>query len=305
MKKIVLILSFLFCMPCVVWAADYCTNPKDYTVDKRCYVTDEQKKEKPYNAVVRVEAGCTGTIVERNGVPFLLTAKHCTDGDEDYAPKDTLTVELQDGTKLFVSKLGTGDYDIENDINYSGDWAVYNVNLRTDVSIPRVSVSEHLRTKFSVLPYDAYVIGYGMLKIMSDKDIDDFRQKYIKYLKDEHGIERSFGNETEYGFTGTTGSGIYTKNTYVQKFIKQLDFEYFYNLFVDRVLKVSKCRYSGNGKVDGCQGWRGNSGGGIFDNDGNIMGVATRAYAIIGGPNHAKLRGNINVLENFRQKLFR
>ena len=45
-------LAGMIFMPSVSMAADHCTNPKEYTIDKRCYVTDEQKKEKPYNAVV-------------------------------------------------------------------------------------------------------------------------------------------------------------------------------------------------------------------------------------------------------------
>ena len=94
MKKIFLFLSFLLYLPCVAPGADHCTDPDKYTVDKRCYVTDEQKKEKPYNAVVRVGSGCTGIIIEKNGVPFLLTAKHCTDPDNDHLPNDTLTVTL-------------------------------------------------------------------------------------------------------------------------------------------------------------------------------------------------------------------
>ena len=35
-------------------AADHCTNPTEYTIDRRCYVTDKQKQQKPYNAVVEV-----------------------------------------------------------------------------------------------------------------------------------------------------------------------------------------------------------------------------------------------------------
>ena len=67
MKKYITISLLLF-VPFMSMAADHCTNPKEYTVDKRCYVTDEQKKEKPYNAVValidNVDPYFTGTIVK-------------------------------------------------------------------------------------------------------------------------------------------------------------------------------------------------------------------------------------------------
>ena len=51
MRRIILFLLFL-AVPVNLLAEDACTNPDKYTIDKRCYVTDEQKKEKPYNAVV-------------------------------------------------------------------------------------------------------------------------------------------------------------------------------------------------------------------------------------------------------------
>ena len=52
-------------------------------------------------------------------------------------------------------------------------------------------------------------------------------------------------------------------------------------------LKLSHCTYSGTGRKIGCQGWGGNSGGPIFDDRGNIMGIHTRGNRIIGGSEHA------------------
>ena len=91
MKKIILL--FLLFMPFCSWAGDICTNPEAYTVDKRCYVTEEQKKEKPYNAVATFiladgRTHCSGTIVKRQGLTqddvgyFLYTAKHCVDSNQ-------------------------------------------------------------------------------------------------------------------------------------------------------------------------------------------------------------------------------
>ena len=51
MKKIIMTSLFAF-MSFASMAADHCTDPTNYKVDKRCYVTDEQKKVAPYNAVV-------------------------------------------------------------------------------------------------------------------------------------------------------------------------------------------------------------------------------------------------------------
>ena len=55
-----------------------------YTIDRRCYVTDEQKKNSPYNAVVALidnegDAYCTGTVMKQlsTGKLYVRTAKHC------------------------------------------------------------------------------------------------------------------------------------------------------------------------------------------------------------------------------------
>ena len=57
---------------------DSCGAPDLYTIDKRCYVTDYQKTQSPYNAVVRVAAmggewRCTGTIVQNGGYYYVYT----------------------------------------------------------------------------------------------------------------------------------------------------------------------------------------------------------------------------------------
>ena len=86
MKKYA-ISSLLFLMPFVAMAADdHCTKPDEYTIDKRCYVTDEQKSQKPYNSVVQViipdkNGICTGTIVkEKDGWGLLKSYAATEDG---------------------------------------------------------------------------------------------------------------------------------------------------------------------------------------------------------------------------------
>ncbi|MBO4745587.1 MAG: hypothetical protein J5613_00760, partial [Alphaproteobacteria bacterium] len=143
MKKIIKFsfLLFLLCSPMMAGAADYCTNPDEYTVDRRCYVTEEQKTQKPYNSVVALIDGggiyCTGTVVTPgtryspffsyntpNQVPVIVTAKHCTDRNRDGQPDKTLKVRLQNGQQLEVSFLKTGNYNILDGTNEDGDWAV-------------------------------------------------------------------------------------------------------------------------------------------------------------------------------------
>lgn len=281
MKKYIIISLLLF-IPSLAMAADHCTNPKEYTVDKRCYVTDAQKKEKPYNAVVALVYRdsslpyCTGTIVkDKDGKPYLYTAKHCT-GDENDLVLSELQIKLQDGRKLKVTKKDTGIYNIKHNVFFKGDWAIYQLGTS---NVPSVEITDKKsigRGPFTY-DYDARVVGYGSLKIMSDREISDFKQKYTKYLKDK--------NKNLNIITGLLGDGINTENSYFINFIqKSEELKYFIDL---RALKVSNCKYSSNGKYTNCQAWGGNSGGPIFDDKNAIMGIHTRGLPIIGGPHHA------------------
>lgn len=299
MKKYIIISLLLF-IPSLAMAADHCTNPKEYTVDKRCYVTDEQKKTKPYNAVAALINGdsvyCTGTIVKgKNGKPYLYTAKHCTQ-DKDKAVKPSLQIKLQDGRKLEVTKNKVGNYDKDN--NFAGDWAIYSIKQS---NIPMVEETTKIKIGLAPfhIPYDAKVVGYGALGIMSDKEISEFRNKYIKYLKDKKNVETE-ETEASYGFRD---GGIYYRNAYVQDFVHS-NKAYLKTSDV-RKLKVSICKYLSTGRAKGCQVWSGNSGGPIFDSDNKIMGIQTRARLIIGGSHHADKQngrssyseGSVNLLK--------
>lgn len=280
MKKYIIISLLLF-IPSLAMAADHCTNPKEYTVDKRCYVTDAQKKEKPYNAVVALVYRdsslpyCTGTIVkDKDGKPYLYTAKHCT-GDENDLVLSELHIKLQDGRKLKVTKKDTGIYNIKHDVFFKGDWAIYQLGTS---NVPSVEITDKKSIGLGPFTYDhdARVVGYGSLKIMSDREISDFKQKYTKYLKDK--------NKNLNIITGLLGDGINTENSYFINFIqKSEELKYFVD---NRALKVSNCKYSSNGKLTNCQAWGGNSGGPIFDSKNAIMGILTRGLYIIGGPHH-------------------
>ena len=275
-------------MPSVSMAADHCTNPTEYTVDKRCYVTDKQKRTKPYNAVVALVLDdgeshyCTGTIVkDPDGKPYLYTAKHCT-VDENYMVRSELTIKLQDGRKLSVTIHKVGDYDIEHNKNVRGDWAIYSI-VNSDVPM----VEKSTKREIGVAPlepyYDARVVGYGALKIMSDAEIAEFQSRYLTYLKDEKNIDAK-GDENVYGFYR---GGVNTRDPYFINFLTK-EYDYWSSLKNDASkLKLSHCKYSATGRNVGCQGWGGNSGGPIFDNRGNIMGIYTRAWSNIGGSRHA------------------
>ena len=136
MKQIILLL--LFFMPFASLADDMCTNPEAYTVDKRCYVTDEQKKEKPYNAVATFvladgRTNCSGTIVKRHGLSqddigyFLYTAKHCVDSNHDNIIDDVVRIRLPNAQEFNAQLIKKGNFNYADGTNQTGDWAKYRI----------------------------------------------------------------------------------------------------------------------------------------------------------------------------------
>ena len=53
----------------------------------------------------------------------------------------------------------------------------------------------------------------------------------------------------------------------------------------------------------GCQGFGGNSGGGMFDNEGNLMAIVTLGEAALGSEHHAKIIGSVSVLQPKETKI--
>ena len=293
MKKYI-VTSLLLLVPFMSMAADRCTDPDRYTIDRRCYVTDEQKKEKPYNATVYlIESGCTGTIIKfKNGL-YVYTAKHCV-VDKSGAVPYKIKIRTQSGTEFIAQKNKIGNFDtVVNPLNRSGDWAIYSIPSSYQIASTDFTDNQsHGWDILQLIKYDAQVIGYGVLKIMSDKEISNYKDKYIKYLKDKKWIVAK-GDEGLYGFDGEGGVRAYYGGyggPYVVNFLEYLahnDGKYYYDVFGDKKLKVSQCKYSAQGQSVGCQIWGGNSGGGVFDKNGNLMGILAGYDAIIGGKNHA------------------
>ena len=305
MKKYT-IASLLMFIPFVSMAADHCTNPKEYTIDKRCYVTQEQKQQAPYNSVVGLldengEVHCTGTLAAFTSwsksakVPRdLITAKHCV---KDLPKK--LTVRLQDGRELDADFVETTGADISSGSwaqdTAREDWAIY--RFSGDVSIfPEI---EPVYIKNQDVPVGTFisVVGYGGLKIMSDTEIEEFKQKYLEHLKQVKNVVPGTGGRLTYDGTDTgikADGSIYADNDMVNSFIRdtlarsnKANNAYVWELFRDKRLKISKCKYQDEQNV--CQIWNGNSGGPIFDNRNNLVGVLSTGWGLIGGEKHAAM----------------
>ena len=330
MKKYI-ITSLLFFIPFMSMAADHCTNPSEYTIDKRCYVTDTQKQQRPYNAVVGITrpepvsilsfikyTNCTGTIARwdyghgpaRNGPQdsglYLFTAKHCTDNDNDGQPDKTLHIKLQNGDKYDATLVAVGDYNINDDSNFSGDWAIYRLpgdpfQESTDPYIANVHKNMRQYTggteTWNGIPWiyadsDAItrdgrpisLIGYGCLTIMSDNEIAKLRQNYIKRLEQAGITDMSYEN------TGLTDDGGIDLSKKAAAVVKSMFEER--QVFHDNQLKVSKCFFRNRNNL--CQGWSGNSGDPLIDNSDRLVGILTRGGNSIGGADHAQSAGYIS-----------
>ena len=295
MKRIFVL--FLLFVPFVSLADDVCTNPEAYTVDKRCYVTDEQKKEKPYNSVATFilangRTHCSGTIVKRQGLTmddvgyFLYTAQHCADLNHDHITDDLLRIRLPSDQEFNAKLVKQGNWDYQQpSASQMGDWAKYRLVTIEQNSADNVKDSLNgayvkINDSFARGAKNVRIIGYGKLKIMSDQDIQDFKNEYADFIENM-GIDV---NDTH-----TDDGGIYGEG--VTRFVFSNN-----NHFNDDLLKVSKCHQDANTKFTGCQGWSGNSGGGAFDDNGNLMWIVTLGHYQIGGKDHASIIGGENFL---------
>ena len=302
----------------VSWAEDdSCSYPEQYTVDKRCYVTEAQKNQKPYNAVVAFVApiaedsdpkflnntDCTGTVIKIDNKLYVFTAKHCVLSYSGNALSYT-TVKTQDGDRFPVDinnssniHLGTNEVIAAYlGVMSGGDWAIYSVPDEYK-HIASTSISQKTRTATGA--HDALVVGYGGLKVMSDAEIKEYKRRYIQYLKEEKGsLVAALGKGAMYypGLGSVRVNENLLENTF-PSYLYDTDNSYYEDLFGNKRLKVSKCKYTEVGIMSGCQAWGGNSGGGVFDNDGNLMAILTAGSPLIGGYRHAKAGGAIKVFQ--------
>lgn len=285
MKKYFLFLLILFCVPTVGMGADSCTNPKEYTVDRRCYVTDAKK---PFDSVVYLVSivgnYCSGVMINGDdGKKYIYTATHCVLPDDK--PIERISKNIT--AKTFSGRTMTAKFD---KVIGDGQVALYVIDKK-GLSLAEIG-------KENALEKDIHVVGYGNFEILSDETIKKFKAEYIDYLSREKSIYAN-GDEYLYGFV-SDGGIIYNsdrkKEYYYNDYIKDFwNFLYINNqelydsIFGDPKLKMSTCKYSGDSYFDGCQAVRGDSGGGVFDENGNVIGIILKAEHVIGGSLNMKL----------------
>ena len=272
MMKHIFAFLLLF-MPAMCFARDdHCTKPDEYTIDKRCYVTDEQKQQNPYKSVVSLD-NCSGTIIKSGNEFYLYTARHCLNNNNKISGRAELTngITLKPGDLVAV---GSNDKD--------DDWAIFAINPK-DV----YKVSDNY-TQFSDKDFEqnATSVGYGSLTILSDEQLSYIKKEYVRFLQMKYRIPTEQINlQTNANATGIIYDGMYFNSDLVREFFAINDN---IKIFEDNNMKKSNCAFSNN-RIDGytCQTWHHDSGGGVFDANGKIMGIISHGYGLIGGPHHA------------------
>lgn len=285
MKINKLICLFLLFVPELCFGLDdACTKPDEFTIDKRCYVTDEQKQQKPYNSVVNLTSVigryCSGVLIKEKEKIYLYTAKHCVDKISSKSLKKNITAITLSGKKL---KAVLADVVLDKDL-------IKYIVEPNDVDYVNIS-------KKSENPFvqSVRVIGYGGFNVLSDKTIEKFKKKYIDFLQSEKTLNPK-GTEYTYGFYND--EGVFYANEKVQEFLGWLEFNdknFYQDIFGEQYMKISKCSYYTDTHFDGCQAVEGDSGGGMFNDNGDIIGIIVRALDVIGGVHNMELTEIENV----------
>ena len=305
--------------------ADACTNPDEYTIDRRCYVDGATWAKEPYKHVLKMgdrtgDPWCTANMVAGR----IVTAKHCV------LDKDLNNVKFTafDGTEIYVDPMAeSGSYytekqvidgeEVKEEYNFEGDWAVLTPKsvyqkFVTDNSIYNVNGglgplgSSLAGAAFNV---DFAVIGFGALKIMSDKEIKNFRRAYVDFLYDnglyddtEDKIHKLHGkypidqaekrDHIKHKMFKEVVTVDVSDDSWGQSFF-WYGAEYMEKYGLDRwiidmdtdKLKVSYCLNKWDkdkwGDYQGCQSWGGNSGGGAYSvADSSLNGAPSLFYSV-------------------------
>lgn len=252
---------------------DSCTNPKDYTIDRRCYVSDETWAKLPHKYVLKMYdkeidlVFCAANMVSGK----IVTAQHC------FNDRDLKNVEFIafDGTIITAEKLNiyTDEWGFSPD--FWDDWAVLTPkpefkSFVTDNSIYNIKdISNDSQQTY-------ITIGCGGLKILSDEEIEKFKNTYTEFLKNNTKYKESsaFGDFTDEATVDITTAIM--KHDFledIEPYLQKTGMGTSQDIFVDsNNLKLSVCdtalEYEGiedkNWGFSRCQSWHGNSGGGMY-----------------------------------------
>ena len=269
MIKIPVVFVLMTMIPSMCWAlSDACTNPKEYTIERRCYLTDDAWQHAPYKHVLKMWRKADGKVYCTANMAFgqIVTARHCIEG---YNVSDLKFIAF-DGREITVKYVG-----YENEFAYGKHNPFIDIVFLTpsekDADFVKSNSINTAESINSVTSGSFVSVGCGALKILSDKEIDLFQRAYAEFLNNTGSRNTESGQLiSEDGKTVKLllERGFYEKiNPYLIKYGLGTAEDIFTN--DGKNIKASLC----NGfewpprdrKLDGhCQGWKGDSGGGVF-----------------------------------------
>lgn len=246
----------------------------EYTIDRRQYVSDFLWSKEPYKYVLKVfdkqrnTVMCTANMVGGK----IVTARHCIQG----SPLKNFEFIAFDGRRMTASFSDTQtDYsDWDSYYSLSEDYVV----LIPDKSSQNFVADNSINTMNDYHMNNAFIsVGCGALKVMSNEEISKFKSAYMDFLAD---IDSSFGetviDDDTINLTYMLSDAFYEDiNPYLKKYgLVNSD-----KLFHDsNNIKFSVCG-DVNLKDDlefgliigACQGWHGDSGGGLYSVPGELV----------------------------------
>lgn len=296
-----------------------------YTFDKRKYINAWSSEPYSYVLKMQLKTGgspfCTANMVAGK----IVTAKHCVVNKN---LKD-ISFTTSDGRKLCAVSGTLGQYVEGQASTYNGDWAVLEPCSKDKEYVKKNSLSLFgEKVPVSVAPSKVSYLGFGALKIMSDEEIEQFKQAYYSFVYDNAKDKPEKDKKTFVAkATANRNSSVQLNKTTGQRFLRNMNkYGVNPNILKDtNNLKESVCATNKDPNKTNllknlkCQSWGGDSGGGLYmigfakDTYGNIskearfiyfVGIHTRGSRQIGGTGHAnKNSGQDVTVSNFSRYL--
>lgn len=278
---------FIFCIiPSALCAEGY--------RDSRQYVNWNSS---PYNNYVRIcsDAGCgTGQFISSAHV---LTAKGITDCCK-VANKNECVVYTSDGRMYMASlvQAGGGTSNCKADAVAAQDnWAVLELDSR-NISIERMNAGKFGLKGAGQKPSTTGLkrAGFGTLKILTDKDVQEIKDAYAKWLKVvypynifERNKEEKRGVNLKFGNYDIAKNGGAQYKTFLNEFKKSTGKDFIQTYLNDgtRLKAVNNCKITGGDTVfmHSCSAWTGDAGGALLDSKNQIVGIEIYSDKVIDG----------------------
>ena len=289
MIKIPVVFALMTMVPNMCWAlSDACTNPKEYTIERRCYLTEDAWQRAPYKHVLKMWRKADGKVYCTANMAFgqIVTARHCI---EDYNVSDLKFIAF-DGREITARYFG---YEAEfpyGSYEAFGPDIVFLTPSAKDAAFVKSNSVNTAESINSVTSGSFVSVGCGGLKILSDKEIDLFQRAYNEFLKHNkeyvaRNSDDDFGkpildNGQTMNLTYLLGREFFEKiNPYLIKYGLGTAEDIFTN--DGKNIKASLCNGfeqpdEGRHLYGYCKGWYGDSGGGVYRvsngaNENNIL----------------------------------